>query len=241
MPKTHEAWTVLSHDEIEKLDENLWRVPGTLPGMALKRVMTLVRLEDGRVVIHSAIALEEPAMAEIEAWGTPAVLLVPNRYHRLDAPAYLERYPKLEVFCPRGSRAGIEEVVRVDGDYDEFAGGRNLTIEHLEGVRKGEGVLTVRSPGGATLVFNDAIFNVPHGRGLPGFIFRYITDSTGGPKVTRLFRWLAVKDKAAFGEHLRRLAETPDLARIIVSHHRMITDDPAGVLRKVAANFGAGG
>jgi len=237
MAKAHEAWKVLSHGEIEKLEPNLWRVQGTLPGMALKRVMTLVRLDDGRVVIHGAIALEVPAMAEIEGWGTPAILLVPNRYHRLDAPAYLDRYPDLVVLCPRGSRSGVEEVIRVAGDYDEFAGDPALDLEHLDGVGKAEGVVTVRSPDGTTLIFNDAIFNVPHGRGLAGFIFRYITDSTGGPRVTRVFRWLAVKEKPAFRGHLQRLADTPELKRIIVSHHRMITDNPASVLRGVAAKL----
>ncbi len=235
MPKAHEEWKVLRHGPIEKLEPNLWRVTGTLQGMALKRVMTLARLEDGRVAIHSAIALDEPSMAEIEEWGSPAVLLVPNSYHRLDAPAYKARYPKIRVLCPRGSRAKIEEVVAVDGDYDAFEGDSTVTLQHLDGVRKAEGVMIVRAPSGITLVFNDAVFNLPHGRGMTGFIFRYITDSTGGPKVTRLFRWLAIKDRDAFKAHLRQLSETPDLTRIIVSHHRMITDRPAEVLREVAA------
>jgi hypothetical protein len=235
MAKVHDEWKVLPHQEIEKLETNLWRVQGTVPGMSLKRVMTLVRLEDGRVVIHGATSLEEGAMAEIEGWGRPAVLLVPNSYHRLDAPAYLGRYPDLEVYCPKGSKSGVEEVVRVDGDYDAFGGDSTLDLEHLDGVRKVEGVLTVRSPGGTTLVFNDAIFNQPHGKGLGGFIFRYITDSTGGPKVTRLFRWLALKDKKALKAHFERLAATPDLKRIIVAHHRTITDRPADVLLEVAA------
>jgi len=52
--------------------------------------------------------------------------------------------------------------------------------------------------------------------------------------VTRLFRWLALKDKRAFKNHLVQLAETPDLTRIIVSHHRMITDHPGETLREVA-------
>jgi len=94
--------------------------------------------------------------------------------------------------------------------------------------------MIVRSETGTTLVFNDAVFNMPHGRGFPGFIFRYITGSTGGPKVTRLFRVLAVKDKAAFRDHLNRLAETPDLVRVIVSHHEPITDQPAETLRRIA-------
>jgi len=237
MVKAFDSWKVLPHQPIERLEPNLWRVQGTVPSVPLKRVMTLVRLDDGRLVIHSAIALDEGEMAEIEAWGSPAVLLVPNSYHRLDAPAYVARYPDLRVLCPRGSRKGVGEVVRVDGDYDAFGDDPSLTVEHLDGVRKGEGVLTVRSEGGTTLVFNDAIFNLPHGKGLAGFIFRYITASTGGPRVTRITRLLLVKDRAAFKAHLERLAETPELKRIIVSHHRMITDDPAAALRKVAARL----
>lgn len=237
MAKVNEDWQVLRHGPIERLESNLWSVTGTLPGMSLKRVMTLVRLEDGRIVIHSAVALEDDAMAEIEAWGRPAVLLVPNGYHRLDAPAYLARYPDLRILCPRGSRAKVEEVVRVDGDYDGFDDDLTVSLEHLSGVRKAEGVMTVRSGSGTTLVLNDALFNMPHGRGVPGFIFRHITGSTGGPRVTRLFRMLAVKDKAAFRDHLNRLAETPNLVRIIVSHHKPITDQPAETLRRVARAF----
>jgi len=235
MVKANTEWRVLPHRPIDKLEENLWIVKGTLPGMGLKRVMTLVRLEDGRIVIHSAIALDEVSMTEIEGWGTPAVLLVPNGYHRLDAPVYLARYPDLRVLCPRGSRGKVEEVVGVDGDYDAFDGGAAVSLEHLAGVRKVEGVMSVRSRAGTSLVFNDAVFNMSHGKGLSGLVMRYVTTSTGGPKVTRLFRWLAVKDKAAFRAHLERLAETPGLIRIIVSHHRVIAERPAATLREVAA------
>jgi hypothetical protein len=234
MAKANTTWDVLPHLPIEKLEPNLWRVQGSLRGMALKRVMTLVRLDDGRIVVHSAIALGDDAMAEIEAWGTPAVLLVPNGYHRLDAPAWVARYSNLEVRCPGGARRKVEEVVRVDGDYDDLDLGEDLKIETLDGIARAEGVLIVRSPSGSTLIFNDALFNMPHGRGLAGLFFRYVTASTGGPRVSRLFRLFVVKDRTAFSAHLERLADTPDLIRIIVSHHRMITDRPADALRDVA-------
>jgi len=235
MAKVNDDWRVLRHGPIEKLDNNIWCVTGSLPGMSLKRVMTLVRLDDSRLVIHSAVALDEGAMAEIEAWGRPAILLVPNAYHRFDAPAYLARYPDLEVYCPRGSRKKVEEVVRVHGSYDDFPENPTIALDHLDGVRNVEGVMRVRSSSGSTLVFNDAVFNMPHGRGVPGFIFRYITGSTGEPRVTRLFRMMAVKDKAAFRDNLQRLAGTPELKRIIVSHHEPITDRPAEILHQIAA------
>ena len=235
MPKAFDTWTVLDHGPIERLEPNLWIVVGSLPNMQLKRVMVLIRLDDGRIVIHGAVALNDEAMAEIEAWGTPSVLLVPNAFHRLDAPAYVERYPDLKVYGPRGGRKKIEEVVRVDGDFDDLPAEAAVALEHLDGIAEAEGVVSVRSESGVTLVFNDAIFNLKHGKGLIGFIFRYITASTGGPKVTRMVRLFLLKDKGAFRAHLERLADTPDLKRVIVAHGRMIEDDPAGVLRKVAA------
>jgi hypothetical protein len=234
MPKAHAEWTVLRHHPIEKLEENLWYVTGTLPGMSLKRVMTLVRLEDGSIVIHSAIALDEASMSEVEIWGKPAILLVPNSFHRLDAPAYVSRYPDLKVYCPRGGRKKIEEIVAVDGTYEDLGDLSSLSWEYLEGIGKGEAVFLVRSQSGTTLVFNDAVFNMPHGTGVHGFIFRYLTQSTGGPRVSRLFRLFALKDRAAFRAHLERLADTPDLLRVIVSHHQMIAHQPAEVLRTVA-------
>ena len=237
MPKANPSWTVLPHLPIEKLENNLWRVQGTMKNMALKRVMTLARLEDGRIVVHSAIALDDASMEEIEAWGRPSVLLVPNGFHRLDAPAWVTRYTDIEVLAPKGSRKKIEEVVRVDGGYESFDGGPTVSLQILDGLASVEGVLTVRSAGGTTLVFNDALFNMPHGKGLAGFIFRYVTCSTGGPRVSRLFRLLAVKERSAFAAHLERLAAIPDLVRIIVSHHRMIVDSPGRVLRQVAANL----
>jgi len=227
-------WKVLPHLPVEELESNLWRVQGTLEKMALKRVMTLVRLADGRVVVHSAVNLDDASMAALDAWGRPAILLVPNHYHRLDAPAWAARYPGITVLCPRTARRKVEEVVRVDGDYADFPSDADVSLTYLDGVAEAEGVLAVRSPSGTSLIFNDALFNMPHGRGLSGFIFRHVTASTGGPRVSRLFRVFAVKDKRALADHFRRLAETPDLVRIIVSHHRVIDGNPAAVLRSVA-------
>jgi hypothetical protein len=97
--------------------------------------------------------------------------------------------------------------------------------------------MSIRTGSGTTLVFNDAVFNMPHGRGFTGFVFRHITGSTGGPRVTRLFRLMAVKDRAALRAHLERLAETPDLKRLVVSHHQPVVDQPAETLRRVAATL----
>lgn len=234
MAKFHETWTVLPHLDIEELERNLWRVQGSIEGMGLKRVMTLARMQDGRLVIHNGIALEEEAMKRIEAWGTPAFIIVPNAYHRLDAFAFKQRYPGAKILCPDGARKRVEEVVPVDGAYDALPADDTVRLVTLDGIKEAEGVMVVESEGGTTLVFNDILFNMPHAKGMAGLIFRYVTQSTGGPRVSRIVRWFVMKDKKALRAHLERLADTPRLERIIVSHHRMITEAPAETLRSVA-------
>jgi len=234
MPKAHTDWRVLPHLPIEELTGNLWRVQGSLPGMGLKRVMTVAKRADGGLVIHNGIALDDESMARVDAWGAPAFLIVPNAYHRLDAPAFKSRYPGAKILCPRGATKKVGDVVPVDGAYDDFPTDDAVRFERLEGVGDSEGVMIVESDDGATLVFNDMLFNMPHAKGLMGLVFRYVTQSTGGPRFSRLVRMFLIKDKAALRANLERLADLPNLVRIIVSHHRMITDEPSATLRAAA-------
>ena len=234
MAKAHETWKVLPHRPIEHLADNLWRVEGGLENMPLKRVMTVARRQDGGLVVHNAIALDDAAMATLDAWGPVTALIVPNRYHRLDAKIFKQRYPGARVYCPRGATRKVEEV---DGSYSDFPGDDTTSLDTLAGVKEQEGVMIVHSPDGVTLVFNDAIFNMPHGRGFTGWVFRTITQSTGGPRVSRLFRLGILKNKQALRADLERLADTPELRRMIVSHHRMVEGDAASAIRQAAATI----
>lgn len=223
MVKVLSDWNVLSHGGIERLTERLWRVQGSLPGMSLARVMTVVRRENGGLVIHSAIALRAQEMAEVEAWGTPEVLLVPSGYHRLDAPAFKRRYPSLRVFAPRGSRDKIEGVVRVDGAYEDVPSDGVVQLFSVPGTGEREGAMLVRSEDGITVVLNDIVMNMDRRRDLPGLFFTTVLGSAPGPRVSRLSKLALVKDRTALRAELLRLAALPDLARLIVSHDKVST------------------
>lgn len=230
-------WVVYPHEPIEKLEENLWIVKGTLPGAPLMRTMTVARRSDGRLVLHSPNCLDEASMKEVEALGTPAFLLVPNGFHRLDAPRYKARYPDITVLCPAGSRKRVEAAVHVDGTYEDFPPDDDVKLEYIDGLARAEGAMRVRSRAGTTVVVCDAIFNMPHLGGFQGFVLRHVTGSSGGPRVSRLGRMLLVKDKKAFRAELERLASIPDLRRVVVAHKDPIEGDAAGVLRAVAATL----
>jgi hypothetical protein len=230
--KWHTEWKVLSHHPPRQLEDNLMVADAPVPGMPLERRMTVIRLRDGRLVIHSAIALEDEAMGRLEAWGTPAFLVVPNHYHRLDALSYKQRYPALAVIADAKGRQKIERALPVDGGLELLPAGLELHGEALDGCKVGEMAFIVTHGAGKTLLLNDAMFNTPHQRGFGGLVMRLL-GSTGPLKVSRIMRWFGVADTRAFIAHLRRLADTEGLTRLVMSHGVILEgDDVASRMRR---------
>jgi len=231
-------WLVMPHDPIQELAENLWRVEGALPHFSMRRVMTVVRLRDGRLLIHSAIAMDEASMKRLEAWGEPAILLIPHARHRLDAPRYKRRYPGLRVFAPPAVRAKANEVVNVDGTFAEAPLDDSASLELLAGTGEAEAALLVRSTDGVSVVLTEVIFDLePPKSALLRAALR-LAGFGPGPVVTPVVRFELVNDKAQLAAHLERLADIPGLTRLIVAHSRMsVGPDAADALRQAAARL----
>jgi hypothetical protein len=107
----------------------------------------------------------------------------------------------------------------------------------LDGLGGTEGAMIVHASDGTSVVLTDVVFNMPHVTGIHGVFFRYVTKSTGGPRVSRVARFFLIKDKAAFRGALEKLAATPDLKRVVVAHHVAIDHEPARVLRELASTL----
>lgn len=233
MATTARPWTVLPHGTIEKLSSRLWTVSGALPNMPLQRRMTIVRREDDSLLIHSAIPLDDDSMREIEAWGKPAQLIVPNGWHRLDAGAYVARYPALRVYCPRAAMDRVQQVVRVHGAVEDMPADSVVSPRMIEGLSSGEAVFIVRDERGAALVFNDLLFNHKHVEGAQGFVMRML-GSTGGPKVTRVAKAVMISDRSAVAKELVELANMPRLYALIPGHGDVVIEGSSRVLASVA-------
>jgi len=214
------AWKARPHEAMLQLADNLWWVRGAIPGMSLKRVMTVVRLSDGKLLIHSAIAMGPEAQAELEKLGEPSYLIVPNPGHRLDAAAYKQRYPQLRVFAPRGAREKAAQVVTVDGTDDEFPADDTVRFSSLHGVADVEDAMIVTSSDGISVVLCDSMFNMDRKKDVLGFLFTTLFASAPGPRVSRLAKLVYVKDKAALRGDFARYAEIADLQRVIVAHEK---------------------
>ncbi|MFN7147680.1 MAG: hypothetical protein ACK4YP_28180 [Myxococcota bacterium] len=227
------AWNVLPHGPLTQLAPRVWQVTGTLPNLPLPRNMTLWRMDDGRLWVHSAIACDDATMGQIAALGTPAVLVVPSDIHRLDAAAWKQRHPDVRVVCPAASRGKVTDVVPVDGPDTDAPG----VVTHAPpGLSEAEHVYEIDVGAGRALVFCDAVQNMRHLPGLAGLFFQLV-GSTGFFGVTRIGRWRLVTDAKALAAWLDAAADTPDLALLCLSHGDPVLADPRVKLRAAAARL----
>jgi hypothetical protein len=238
VPKILETWTVLPHGPLREIGDGILTVAGDIP-MPLgnfPRRMNVVALAGGRSAIFSAIALGEPQMERIEALGRPAVLIVPNGAHRLDAKIWKARYPEIAVLTPPGARKAVAEVVPVDATKDNLAD-PDVRFHIVAGMGGKEAALTVRRPDGLTLILNDLIGHVRHPHGLGAKIMaRLFGFGVHGPRIPRLVK-RQIEDRGALARQLREWAAEKDLKRIIVSHGEVISRNPAGTLERIAAEL----
>lgn len=211
-------WTVLPHGPLQQLTPRLWRVEGSLPRIPLPRNMILWRDDAGGLLAHSPIAVDASTRQAIEALGPVHTVVVPSPQHRLDAPAWADRYPEARVTCPAAAREAVEARVAVDATVEQALEG--VRVLQPAGLKAVELVYEVDAGDGTrALVFNDQVFHLrQHLPGFHGAILRWITGSTGFFGLSRLGAWFLLRDRAAYREWLAEQADRDDVGVITMSH-----------------------
>jgi hypothetical protein len=215
---------ILPHGDFRQLDENLWVLDGTLPHhMPLPRSMTVFRMRDGGLWIHSAIALDEPTQRKMESFGKPKYLVVPNTMHRMDAPVYKATYPSITVVCPEGAIKKVSEKVPVDASCENAFQGSEVIVHTVPGAKPIE--LAYELPlasGGSALIFNDLLVNVTETPGVLGKFLKLI-GRVGSFRSPPSNKMLLLNDRKAFQGWLKSQSLRPEIKIITVAHGEPVT------------------
>ena len=238
MTRPFQEWKVLPHGKLSQIDHNILTVVGEIhmPLMDLPRRMTVVRLQDSRMVVFSAIALDEDEMAALETYGRPAFLIVPSDKHRLDAKIWKDRYPQMVVVAPEGARDRVAEIVPVDTTAPRFDD-TNVEFVAVPGTRDREAALIVRTSKGTTLVLNDVVGNIRDASGLGGWLLKVAGFAGKEAQIPKVVKMAMIEDTRALRAQLLQWAGIESLKRILVSHGSPIEDNPRGTLRDLAGSL----
>lgn len=220
-----------------RLAENLWLMafPLKLLGADLRRNVTLIRLQSGKLVIHSTAPFTAEDVAAIRALGEPGWLLDGILRHDTFAKEGSMAFPNIPYLAPEGfsGLVGIATHTIVPPPL-EWEG--ELLAMEIEGAPDARDTALLHIPS-RTLILTELVFNF--GNDEPVWTELLLCVAVGGehdPGMSRPIK-AGVEDEAAFRHSLETILAW-DFDRVIVGHGDVIEHDGKAKLRTALAAAG---
>jgi hypothetical protein len=218
------------------LAENLWEIRGQWSNKFGRR-MTIVRLTNGDVFIHSAIRLEPSDLSWLKSLGPVRGIVAPNKFHCSDAPWMAGEFPEATLYVPTRKMAAFASLglkpSDLASDFPTDIGGE-LECVPMQGTRIDESALIHHSS--RTLILCDLAMNMEDVfTGVEGAFMRW--NGVGGRfGVTRLTKFLFTSDKKALVASYLRVLDR-DFDRVVVSHGAVLEGGGREQLKKAVTDL----
>lgn len=228
---------------LKHVAENVWVVDGPVirfgapwPKMPFPTRMTVIRLRDADLFIHSPTPLSRELKREIEKEGIPRWIVGPNRIHYWWIPDWHMGFPKAQVYLAPRIKEQAGQRINFDG----------VPLEKDRGYPWDADIATLPIPGSymteveffhhasRTLVLTDLIENFEPQK-LGSLVQRWLTCLGGvqhpDGQMPRDLRWTFARRKQELRAAVEQMISwNPE--RIIISHGRWYEHDGAAELRR---------
>src|SRR4030095_5830575 len=161
--------------------------------------MTVVRLRDGGLVLHSPVRLDEETRRALDALGPVRAVIAPSKPHNLFVGDYPAAYPAAQLYGAPGlaeKRRDLRFHAVLDDEPPPLWRGE-LAQLRFRGAPILEEVVFFH-PSRRTLILTDLAFHVPAGRTAGARLFYWVTGAAGRFGPHRLVR-LMIRDRRAGG------------------------------------------
>jgi Domain of unknown function (DUF4336) len=208
---------------LEKLAADLWvaRRPLRLFVGDIGARMTVIRLTDGSLFLHSPVHLDQATREALDALGAVGAIVAPCKVHHFFVRDYLDGYPAARAYGPPGLAEKRKDLTFHATLSDEAPPQWRGQIEQhvFRGAARLNEVVFFH-PASRTLILTDLAFNVPADQTAAARLFYVLAGAAGRFGPHRLVR-LLIRDRRAARESVDRILRW-DFDRIVVSHGEVL-------------------
>jgi len=215
----------------EIVDGRIWAIerPVWFSGVRLRARTSIVRLNDGRLLVHSPAPPSGSLVKQIADLGDVSWLLVPNCFHHLGTPAAAAAFPTAKVVGPKSAAARNPDLrIDVDIHAPAFADAvPELALIPLDEVPFLDETLLYHRPT-ETLFGADVVLRADAN---DHWSWRFAARLTGCYERVRVPPDVRKKivDKAGASRSLHALEALP-IKRLVVAHGAVIEESPLAQL-----------
>lgn len=223
-----------SPETLVSVAPSLWAAPRSLKlGVGdIGTRMTVIRLADGSLFLHSPVKLDDATRAALDALGPVRHVVAPSKVHHFFAGDYTAAYRDAVLYAPPGLQQKRKDLhVDVELSDEPQAAWRGQIDQHLfRGAPMMNEVVFLHRPT-RTLVLTDLAFNVSADEGtFLARLFYRIVGAAGRFGPHRLLR-LGIRDKAAARTSVQTILGW-DFDRVTVTHGAILETGGKEALRR---------
>ena len=222
----------------EYIKDQIWihEYPIRFAGIDLFARMTIIKLDNGELIIHDPCIIDQLLKTEIDKIGDVTYIIAPGTYHHLYVTEFQQHYPKAETYiCP-----GLEKK-RPDIQFEWILGNRpdhrwqkEIDQVQLQGARFISEVVFLHKPS-KTLILVDLLENIGDDYQHPAnlllrFWWKLVFKMWNNPKAAPEYQMGWGKKEVVKKGMDKILSWQPE--RIILAHGEPIENNVSDVLRK---------
>ena len=218
---------------LQPIAPGIWdlNAPLSVLGMHLGHRMTIVRLANGSLWVHSPVAHDSALAAELAVLGPVAHVVAPNAMHDTYLEGWFAAYPRARFHGAKGFSRYRPDLKFTDtlNDHADAAWSEIMDQKVIQGAPRLNEVVFLHRPS-RTLILTDLIFNL--GPEMP-LLSRVLLKANGCFDCVACSRLLrtTIKNRAAFRTSLDTVLAW-DFDRVVLSHGRNLESGGRTALRE---------
>lgn len=215
---------------MKNIGAGIWIVerPFRLFGAAFGNRMTIVKLSNEELLVHSPIALDNTVKGLVEKLGRVAYIVTPNAFHGLFAADWMTAFPGARHISAKADKKNHPPSSETLSDNVIMAWAPVLEAVHVGGISKVNEFAFFHKPS-RTLILTDLAFNIGKNVSLWTKVFFSLNGAYGKFGPSRLMRSM-IDDQTALKISLLKIFEW-DFEQIVISHGSIIEKDGKEIMR----------
>ncbi len=218
---------------LRELGREIWveERPQAFYGLEVGTRMTVMRLADGSLLLHSPVSLDPGLRRELDALGRVRFAVAPNRVHHLYAGKVAADYPEVQLFVAPGLERKRPDLAFADVLGDEApAPWRGQVDQCFFRGRPYENEVVFQHRASRTLILCDLAFNFRERTHPMTRLLMQLIRSYGRFGPSRLDP-LLIRNRGLARESLERILAW-DFDRVVVAHGDVLESGGRAALRE---------
>ena len=224
---------------LKEIASNIWHVqlPFTSNGLPVSSRMTVIRLSNGNLWLHSPVLLTAELRKQLDELGHVEFIVAPNKYHHLFVADSLQAFPQAKLYVAPGLSMKRPDLKNGHELGTDIVPDWHTDLEQIffAGIPVGNETVWFHKSTG-TLILTDVCQFWQGELAIPAKIYATLTGVRKRLEVPKTIRWMT-KDKPAAHQSAQRILAWP-IQRIIMAHNAIIEQDAHATLARAFSWFG---